>query len=89
MTSTPMSGHATHQMDHAAAGHDHDPGGHGDHAAQFRSRFLLSALLAIPVVGFSSMFSDLLGYPLPSAAWVPWVSPLLGTAIFIYGGPPS
>ena len=88
MTSTPMSGHATHQMDHAAAGHDHDPGGHGDHAAQFRSRFLLSALLAIPVVGFSSMFSDLLGYPLPSAAWVPWVSPLLGTAIFIYGGAP-
>jgi Cu2+-exporting ATPase len=34
------------------------------------------------------MFSDLLGYPLPAGSWAPWISPLLGTVIFIYGGAP-
>ena len=37
-----------------------------DHAAQFRDRFWLSLLLALPVVGFSPMFADLLGYGLPA-----------------------
>ena len=89
MASERMTGHdATHQMDHATAGHEHHGGGQGDHAAQFRRRFLLSALLALPVIGFSGMFSDLLGYPLPAGSWAPWISPLLGTVIFIYGGAP-
>src|SRR6188768_2879859 len=89
MASARMTGHdATHQMDPATAGHEHHGGGQGDHAAQFRRRFLLSALLALPVIGFSGMFSDLLGYPLPAGSWAPWISPLLGTVIFIYGGAP-
>ncbi|HEX7210383.1 MAG TPA: copper-translocating P-type ATPase [Propionibacteriaceae bacterium] len=89
MTSARMAGHdAAQQMDHGTAGHEHHGGGLGDHAAQFRRRFLVSTLLAVPVIGFSGMFSDLLGYPLPAGAWVPWISPLLGTVIFIYGGAP-
>ena len=89
MASAHMAGHdAAQQMDHGTAGHEHHGGGLGDHAAQFRRRFLVSALLAVPVIGFSGMFSDLLGYPLPAGAWVPWISPLLGTVIFIYGGAP-
>ena len=54
---------------HGAAGHgamEHGHGGHGDHAAQFRDRFWWSLLLAAPVVAFSSMFADLLGYSLPA-----------------------
>jgi P-type Cu2+ transporter len=89
MASTPMAGHTTTQhTSSAAAGHEHHGGQHGDHAAQFRRRFLICAVLALPVVGFSGMFSDLLGYPLPVGAWVPWISPLLGTVIFFYGGAP-
>ena len=89
MASARMAGHdAAQQMDHATAGHEHHGGGQGDHAAQFRRRFLVSALLAVPVIGFSGMFSDLLGYPLPAGSWAPWISPLLGTVIFIYGGAP-
>ena len=89
MASTPMAGHTTTQhTSSAAAGHEHHGGQHGDHAAQFRRRFLICAVLALPVVGFSGMFSDLLGYPLPAGAWVPWISPLLGTVIFFYGGAP-
>jgi Cu2+-exporting ATPase len=62
--------------------------GHGehDHAAQFRDRFWLSLLLAVPVVGFSSMFADLLGYSLPPGT--AWISPVLGTIVFFYGGWP-
>jgi Cu2+-exporting ATPase len=35
-------------------------------------------VLAVPVIGFSEVFSMLLGYELPDAGWVGWVSPLLG-----------
>jgi Cu2+-exporting ATPase len=57
-----------------------------DHAAQFRDRFWLSLLLALPVVGFSPMFADLLGYRLPPGT--AWISPVLGTVVFFYGGWP-
>ena len=87
MASRPMAGHAgAHHTEQATAHHEHHGG--GSHAAQFRRRFLITAVLALPVVGFSMMFSDLLGYPLPAGPWVPWVSPLLGTVIFFYGGAP-
>ena len=89
MASAHMAGHdAAQHANRATAGHEHHVGGPGDHAAQFRRRFLVSALLAVPVIGFSAMFSDLLGYPLPAGSWVPWISPVLGTVIFIYGGAP-
>jgi P-type Cu2+ transporter len=76
------------QLGHEHHGHEHHGQGHSGHAADFRRRFLISAVLALPVVVFSTMFSELLGYPLPSGPWVPWISPLLGTVIFFYGGAP-
>jgi Cu2+-exporting ATPase len=76
-------GHAEQVADeHHAGGHV----GHGDHAAQFRDRFWWSLALAVPVVGFSHMFSDLLGYHLPPGTG--WISPALGTVVFFYGGWP-
>jgi Cu2+-exporting ATPase len=83
--------HIGHGSGHHAAGQDHSghgSGHHGDHVAQFRRLFWLMLLLAVPVVGFSGMFADLLGYPLPDAAWAGWVSPLLGTVMFVWGGRP-
>ncbi|TFC89761.1 cadmium-translocating P-type ATPase [Cryobacterium sp. TMT4-31] len=71
-------------MDHGAMGH----AGHGDHVARFRQLFWLMLVLAVPVVVFSGMFSMLLGYELPHAAWVAWVSPLLGTVMYVWGGRP-
>ncbi|HXY93881.1 MAG TPA: copper-translocating P-type ATPase [Acidimicrobiia bacterium] len=67
---------------HSAHGH----ADHGDHAAQFRERFWWNLALAVPVVVFSQMFADLLGYTRPSSTG--WVSPVFGTAIFFYGGWP-
>ena len=40
-------------------------------------------VLAVPVVGFNEMFADLIGYQLPDAGWVWWVSPALGTVIYL------
>ncbi|MFE9941987.1 heavy metal translocating P-type ATPase [Streptomyces hirsutus] len=44
--------------------------------------------LAVPVVAFSGMFASLLGYRLPQAGWVTWISPLLGTVMYLWGGRP-
>ena len=88
----------TTEHDHTAMSHDHGAppehaghtshGGHGDHVGQFRRLFWIMLVLAAPVVGFSMMFSMLLGYPLPDAAWVGWVSPVLGTVMYVWGGAP-
>jgi len=45
-------------------------------------------LLAVPVIGFSGMFSMLLGYTLPDGGLVGWISPLLGTVMYVWGGRP-
>jgi Cu2+-exporting ATPase len=84
-TPTGHGTHADHHDGHHGGGHM-GHAGHGDHAAQFRDRFWWSLLLALPVVGFSSMFGDLLGYTLPAGTG--WVSPMLGTVVFFYGGWP-
>lgn len=88
--------HAGHRDEQALAaghsGHGHaDHGGHaghGDHVARFRRLFWIMLILAVPVIIFSSMFSMLIGYPLPDAAWVGWVSPILGTVMYVWGGAP-
>ncbi len=60
--------------------------GHADHGGQRATAitsassadcFWIMLILAVPVVGFSMMFSMLVGYSLPDAAWVGWVSPVL------------
>ncbi|WP_370644438.1 heavy metal translocating P-type ATPase [Nesterenkonia sp. LB17] len=66
-------------------GHSHD---HGDHVGQFRRLFLIMVVVAVPVVGFNEMFAHLLGYTLPDAPWVWWVSPVLGTIVYLWGGRP-
>lgn len=71
---------------HDHGGHAH--AGHGDHADQFRRLFWIMLVLAIPVVGFNDMFADLIGYPLPAAEWVRWVSPAIGTVMYLWGGRP-
>jgi len=40
------------------------------------------------VVAFNEMFAHLLGYHLIDAGWVWWVSPILGTVIYLWGGRP-
>ena len=87
-TTQPGIAHVDTHDHHDHAQHDGHGrhGGHGDHIKQFRDRFWWNLLLAIPVVVFSQMFADLIGYTRP--AGTDWISPVLGTVIFFYGGWP-
>ncbi|WP_029109041.1 heavy metal translocating P-type ATPase [Mycobacterium sp. URHD0025] len=77
--------HAMHQHEHAGhAGH----AGHGDHVAQFRRLFWVMAAMAVPTVALSPMFAMLLGYGIPDFPGARWISPVLGTVMYVWGGRP-
>ncbi|MFT4280043.1 heavy metal translocating P-type ATPase [Microbacterium sp.] len=79
---------------HEGHGDHRDHGGHGGHAghaghvAQFRRLFWVNLVLAVPVVAFSGMFAMLLGYRLPDVPGLAFVSPLIGTVMYVWGGRP-
>ena len=69
---SPHGDHAAHGAAPATAGTAgdshmvHSQGQHAGHSvAMFRDRFWLSLALAVPVIFFSPMFADLLGYEPP------------------------
>ncbi|MFV9454796.1 heavy metal translocating P-type ATPase [Rhodococcus sp. NM-2] len=62
--------------------------GHGAHGEVFRQKFWISLALSVPVVVFSHMFADLLGYTVPDFPGASWIPPVVGTAIYFYGGAP-
>jgi Cu2+-exporting ATPase len=70
--------HTTHQA-HAD---------HTGHEQMFRRRFWVSLALSVPVLIFSPMIQDLLGFrlsPFPGSEWIPFA---LSLVIFAYGGFP-
>lgn len=66
------------------AGH----GDHGDHVTEFRRLFWIMLLLAVPTVALSDMFAMIVGYSAPQFPGAQWVSPVLGTVMYIWGGRP-
>ena len=83
--------HATHAAHDAHAGHGGGHmahAGHGDHAGQFRRLFWIMLVLAVPTILFSPMFAAIIGYQLPDNALIPWISPVLGTVLYFWGGRP-
>ena len=76
--------HGEHAAEHGHAGH----GGHGDHVAQFRRLFWTMLVLAVPTVALSGMFAMILGYAVPDFPGSQWVSPVLGTVMYLWGGRP-
>jgi Cu2+-exporting ATPase len=80
----PRAGHGAHD-DHVV----HTHGQHAGHStAMFKNRFWLTLALSVPVVYFSPMFGELLGYMPPEFAGSAWIPPVLGTVVFLYGGQP-
>ncbi|UPL12899.1 cadmium-translocating P-type ATPase [Microbacterium sufflavum] len=45
-------------------------------------------VLAVPTVALSGMFAMILGYSLPEVPGLAWVSPVLGTVMYVWGGRP-
>jgi P-type Cu2+ transporter len=84
-------GHDTHAADDMHAAHDvhaaHDK--HAGHTvAMFRDRFWLSVLLTIPILFWSEMVQQWLGYAAPSFPLSDRIPAIFGTIVFIYGGAP-
>jgi Cu2+-exporting ATPase len=82
--------HVEHHPDSVAhSGHDHadghDPAGH---VAEFRRLFWTMLVVAVPTVALSGMFAMILGYSVPDFPGVRWVSPVLGTLMYVWGGRP-
>ncbi|WP_024476705.1 heavy metal translocating P-type ATPase [Arthrobacter sp. CAL618] len=84
--------HEDHGHQTPPGGADHEVHSHGEHAghstAMFKNKFWLSLILAVPVVLFSHMFATIVGYTPPDFLGAMWISPILGTIIFFYGGAP-
>ncbi|MBD7952430.1 heavy metal translocating P-type ATPase [Oerskovia rustica] len=85
------SAHAGGHEDHSAHGGHQGHGGHGGHAghvAMFRRLFWIMLALAVPTVGASMMFASIIGYSLPDVPGIAWISPVLGTVMYVWGGKP-
>ena len=54
----------------------------------FRRLFWIMLAVGVPVVALSPMFAMILGYQLPDVPLVGWVSPVLGTLMYVWGGRP-
>ncbi len=73
-----LSGRDAGQEDHGAhAGHD---------PRVFRRRFWVCLVLTLPVLYLSEQVQAWLDYGVPDLPLGRWLSPLLGTALFLYGG---
>lgn len=80
--------HDHSQMDHSMH-MDHDHGGmdHSMHMGNFKQKFWLSLILAIPII----LFSPMMGMEFPSQITFTgsdWLVLILATILFIYGGQP-
>jgi Cu2+-exporting ATPase len=75
-------------MDHSAHQDHGGHGAHGDHAAMFRRRFWVTLVLTLPIVAYSEMVQEWLGFRAPDFPGSDLVAPVLGTIVFLYGGWP-
>src|SRR5439155_21253851 len=89
-----MAGHDHAAMSsgaHAAMSDGHGTGaGHDRHdghsVAMFRDRFWLSLALTVPVVALSPDIEQWFGYTIPAFPGSGYISAVIGTVIFVYGG---
>lgn len=88
--------HHQNQAEHQG-GHSHR-GGHGGHSghsghehhnpAMFKQRFFISLILTLPILYFSAQLQGWLGYEAFSFPGSAWINPVLGIALYFYGGWP-
>jgi P-type Cu2+ transporter len=88
-THEPHGSHHAHEAHEAHSGHG-GHGGHDKHAGHsvemFRDRFWVTLLLTIPTVIWGHMLAELTGWHAPAFPGSAWIAPVLGTAVFLYGG---
>ena len=78
--------HAMHEG-HAGEHADHgDHGGHEGHLEMFKKRFIVSAILTIPILVYARGLWEIVGLTPPDLPGGDAVSFALGTLIYFYGG---
>ncbi|KYH23766.1 copper-exporting P-type ATPase B [Halalkalicoccus paucihalophilus] len=68
--------------------HDGHGGMHEGHEQMFRRRFFISTLLSIPVLLYSEMLQEWLGFSVPVFPGSEWINPVFAVIVFAYGGVP-
>jgi P-type Cu2+ transporter len=61
---------------------------HRHHERMFRRRFWINLLLTIPILFFSPLLQQWLGFSMPEFPGSRWIGPTFSLAVFIYGGIP-
>lgn len=84
--------------DHADMNHGMDRGHHEEghsahvdhsgHEQMFRRRFWISLVLSIPVLLYSPLIQQLLGFSMPTFPGSQWIGPVFAVIVFLYGGVP-
>ncbi len=78
--------HTEHAHDHKDhMGHK----GHKDHSMhmeEIKRKAIVSSVLTIPVVLYSESVQNLLGFSMPHFPGSSWITPVLATVVFFYGG---
>jgi Cu2+-exporting ATPase len=89
-----------HQGGAATVGHEHalsQPASSAEHKAHtdhtgherlFRDRFWVCLALSIPVLLYSPMIQEWLGFSMPPFPLSQWIVPLFSVVVFLYGGLP-
>ncbi|QCS48045.1 copper-translocating P-type ATPase (plasmid) [Picosynechococcus sp. PCC 11901] len=83
--------HSKHQNHHKGSKHGHHGGhsGHGHHSpGMFKQRFFVSLILTLPILYFSPQLQGWLNYEAITFPGSGWISPILGIALYFYGGWP-
>jgi P-type Cu2+ transporter len=84
----PMN-HAGPQAHEQHGKHDHGAQvDHSGHEEMFRKRFWVSLILSIPVLLYSPMIQEWVGFHMPEFPGSQWITPGISTIIFFYGGLP-
>ncbi len=81
-TQTPGQGHSGSHGDHGAHAD------HTGHETMFRNRFWVSLALTIPVLLFSPMIQEWVGFSISEFKGDELISPIFSIIIFLYGGVP-
>ncbi len=78
-------------LSHEAHGEEEGHAAHVDHTGHeemFRRRFWVSLVLSIPVLLYSPLIQQWLGFRMPAFPGSQWIEPVFSVIVFLYGGVP-
>ncbi len=72
-----------HDRDHLKDQKSHH---HHMHMDDIKKKAIVSSVLTVPVLLYSKSLQDFLGFSMPAFPGSQWITPVLSTVVFIYGG---